>query len=417
MGGVLIVLIVAIMIIDRSQKNPAEIFPYPVPNTKLWPVQSIDTMKQSRDLVREFTADPLSDTHIEHAMREIASSGATYVTISTPYDAGFVPLLTRWVDAARRHNLSVWFRGNLAGWEVWFNYPKINRAEHIAKTKQFIEQNPYLFKDGDFFDPCPECENGHLGDPRFNGDAKGHQSFLKELHDTSARSFQVIDKEITIVFSMNGDVARLLMNPDATSDIGGMVTIDHYVKNCEALASDVTVFSKNADAPVALGEFGVPVPDIHGAMNSEEQALYLDECLDILSRNTDLVAINYWVYSGGSTALWNSAGEALPAAEILKKYYSPENVYGVVIDERGVPIQNALVTTSYRSVPTDTAGYFALPYVPHQNTWISIEANGYESRTIATPPLNKQMVITIESKTGFFKKLLSALQRLITVSP
>ena len=37
-----------------------------------------------------------------------------------------------------KYKLKVWFRGNLAGWEKWFDYEKIGRNTHKIKIKEFI---------------------------------------------------------------------------------------------------------------------------------------------------------------------------------------------------------------------------------------------------------------------------------------
>src|SRR3989344_4870027 len=122
-----------------------------------WEIQSIDTMKYSRDLAREKLQDRSFLVTIDSQVKKIAETGATHVAIGTPYDEEFIPYLKAWVDSARRYNLKVWFRGNFSGWEEWFNYPKIGRAEHLLKLASFISKNPHLFGDGDLFTTCPEC--------------------------------------------------------------------------------------------------------------------------------------------------------------------------------------------------------------------------------------------------------------------
>ena len=121
-----------------------------------WEIQSIDTVKYSRDVAREKAKDFSYDEIIDNQVRLIAETGATHVAIGTPYDSEFVPFLSRWVKAARKYNLNVWFRGNLSGWEGWFGYKKITRAEHIQKIREFILGNGGLFAEGDIFSSCPE---------------------------------------------------------------------------------------------------------------------------------------------------------------------------------------------------------------------------------------------------------------------
>ena len=115
-----------------------------------WKFQSIDTMKSSRDLAREKLNDSSYDIEIEKQVSEIAATGATHIAIATPYDDEFYPILKRWVSAARSHNLNIWFRGNWSGWEGWFEYPKINRDEHIEKTREFILKHKEIFEDATY---------------------------------------------------------------------------------------------------------------------------------------------------------------------------------------------------------------------------------------------------------------------------
>ena len=134
---------------------------------RFFQVQSIDTMKYSRDTAREKLKDVKFDEVIDAQIKNIAATGATHVSLGTPYDEEFLPFLKRWVAAARKYGLKVWFRGNWSGWENWFDYPKFKDGKvHSEKTKKFILENSNLFEDGDVFTACPECENGGPGDPR-----------------------------------------------------------------------------------------------------------------------------------------------------------------------------------------------------------------------------------------------------------
>src|SRR5512145_1714451 len=155
-----------------------------------WQVQSIDTMKYSRDYSRR----GLPDYVIENQIKNIASTGATHVAIGTPYDDEFLPFLTAWVNAARKYRLNVWFRGNWSGWEKWFGYPAINRETHLEKTLQFIKKHSELFMPGDIFTPCPECENGGEGDPRKTGEISDFRRFLIQEYQSCSEEFRRLNK-------------------------------------------------------------------------------------------------------------------------------------------------------------------------------------------------------------------------------
>ena len=115
--------------------NPRNVFA----QTKYWEIQSIDTMKYSRDMARERSGDVVFDRIIESVLEKIKSTGATHVAIGTPYDEEFIPFLRKWVLTARRVGLNIWFRGNFSGWEGWFDYPRISKEEHLEKIEEFIK--------------------------------------------------------------------------------------------------------------------------------------------------------------------------------------------------------------------------------------------------------------------------------------
>lgn len=287
-----------------------------------WQFESIDTMKYSRDLSREKLHDASFDKEIETQIKHIASTGATHVGIATPYDEEFLPILKRWVKSARDNNLKIWFRGNFSGWEGWFGYARINRDQHLNLTKKFIANNHNLFKDGDVFSSCPECENGGPGDPRQNGDVVGHRKFLIDEYNASLQEFKKIGRKVASNYSsMNFDVAKLIMNRATTKKMGGIVTIDHYVKTPQQLNSDITNIAQISGGKVILGEFGAPIPDINGAMSEVEQAEWVEEALDLLSENPNVIGLNYWINTGGSTEIWTKDGTPKAAASELSAFY------------------------------------------------------------------------------------------------
>lgn len=287
-----------------------------------WNVRSIDTMKYSRDLAREKATDEKFATTINEMVEDIANTGATHVAVGTPYSAEFVPYLTLWVDAARRNDINVWFRGNIPGWEGWFEYAKIDREEHKELLKAFLLKNPQLFENGDIFSPCPECENGGSGDPRFTGDVEGFRQFL--IDETELASEIFAEQNVSVManyHSMNGDVAKLVMDPKTTKTLGGVVVVDHYVASADQLVLDVAEYAEMSEGKIILGEFGAPIPDLHGKMTESEQAAWIADALEKLGNEKSLIGINYWVNSGGTTALWKENGSAREAVEVLSQYY------------------------------------------------------------------------------------------------
>lgn len=371
---------------------PAEKVPW-------WPVQSIDTMKFSRDLASAKISDPTFDKIIDSQLKTIAQTRATHVAIGTPYDERFLPFLRRWVKFARQNNLHVWFRGNFAGWEGWFGEKAITRDQHLQKLAKFITKNPDLFADGDIFSSCPECENGGPGDPRKTGDVLGHRLFLISQYQIAKESFAKINKKVAAnYFSMNADVARLIMDPATTKALDKLVVIDHYVPTPEQLLADVKDIAAASHGQVFLGEFGVPIPDINGSMTESEQAKWLDSALSKLEKSPAVAGLNYWVGYGGSTQLWNGNESPRLAAGVLQKYFSPKIISGQVMDQFGNPIRNAKVQDGIKVTHTDRTGHFSLPVIFPANE-LEISAKGYTSLAYQINENDNNLKIVIDKKS------------------
>lgn len=314
----LLVIILAFFLGAKKIQNPPPPKPQP-----LWAIRSVDTVKTSRDLSREKLNDPIFIATVDQQVKNIKQIGATHIAIATPYDEEFKPFLKMWVASARVNNLHVWFRGNFSGWERWFEYQPIDRVTHLAKVEQFILENPEVFEDGDIFTPCPECENGGPGDPRSNKDVLGHRKFLIDEYHKSLESFSKINKKVDSgFFSMNYDVANLIMDQQTTQALGGWVVIDHYVASPKKLSQDAAALAQKSGGKIILGEYGAPINDITGQMNEQEQAQWIEQALTFLSENKTVVGVNYWVNVGGSTGIWDKEGNPKKAVDIIRKFYS-----------------------------------------------------------------------------------------------
>lgn len=346
---------------------------------RFFAAQSIDTMKYSRDLAREKLSDPSFDAVMDAQMRAIAEAGATHAAVGTPYDDEFAPVLERWVLAARRHGLSVWFRGNFSGWEGWFGYGRIDEGEHKRLLASFLARRAYLFEDGDMLSPCPECENGGPGDPRSTKRANGYNRFLADEYDIARAAFGDMGKEVSVYPSMNADVARDVLGRGATESVGDAVLVDHYVKTAEAFSRDISDMHDGLGG-IGVGEFGAPIPDIHGEMSEADQATFVDEALSgLIASGKDIPMVNYWVLQGGSTALLRDDGSPKAAYEALAAYFSPRVVEGFVVDDDGDPVRGATVSIEglgERGKTSRDGSYQVL--APSKATEISFSKEGYE---------------------------------------
>lgn len=353
-------------------------------------------MKYSRDLAREKLNDLEFNKTIDNQIKVIASTGATHVAIGVPYDEEFLPIMHRWVSSARNHNLKVWFRGNLSGWEGWFDYKKIDRSTHSKAIEEYIIKNADLFEDGDLFSSCPECENGGPGDPRHVGDVDGYRNFLVEQTDIVRQSFRKIGKDILPnLHSMNGDVARLVMDKQTTSRVGGYVVVDHYVGTPEKLVADVKDFAKQSGGSIILGEFGAPIPDIHGNMTEQQQAAWVGKALDLLAKERSVVGLNYWTSFGGSTKLWNDNGTERSVANVLRGHFQPAQFKSQVVTWFDIPVGRAQVSEDGKEpIITDNRGFFSLPLVEGSELTVSKEGfNQYRT------PIASNLKIVLEPTT------------------
>lgn len=376
-------------------------------STTSWEIQSIDTMKYSRDLARENITNSEFDKVIDQQVSQISQLGATHVAIGTPYDPEFIPYLTRWVNSARAHGLNVWFRGNFSGWENWFEYEDITTNQHLEKTAEFITNNPNLFVDGDIFTSCTECENGQLGDPRFNGDLAGFRQFIEDLYAVSSESFKSIGKDVeSNFFSMNGDVASLVMDREFSEKIGGIIVVDHYVRDPDKLNSDINRLAEDTGAKIVLGEYGAPIPDIHGEMSETQQAQWVEDSLELLSQNPNLLGINYWVLNAGSTSLLNDDDTLRSAATVLSDYFRPKFVIVDIRNELGFPITNATAISGTNINKANAEGIISIPYI-HDTETILIDAPTYKSIELTADELssNSPIILEKENKNLIFEIL------------
>lgn len=359
--------------------------PVSLGTARFFEVQSIDTMKFSRDMARTKLNDASFDQTIDAQVRLIRDAHATHVAIDTPYDEEFVPMLSRWVAAARKYGLSVWFRGNFSGWEGWFDYPKIDRDEHVRIMKLFIARHGDLFADGDIFSPCPECENGGPGDPRQTGDKDGFNGFLVREYDAANSSFHAIGKKVTIYSSMNSDIAEQVITPETAAKLGGTILIDHYDRSAEGFADTIMKASVAAKSSIGIGEFGAPIDDLNGKLNEAEQADFVKKTLDTIIRSDKKVdVVDYWTLAGGTTALIRDDDFPKPAYSIVSAYYSPHQVQGRITDPSGWPVRGVLITTagSEAHIKSNWMGFYSI-LTPAQEEKITFEKPGFAANTIS----------------------------------
>lgn len=385
---------------------------------RFFEVQSIDTVKYSRDMAIDKMNDTAFDTEINKQVSNIAATGATHIALGTPYDEEFYPFLKRWVDAARKRKLKVWFRGNLSGWEGWFSYKKIDREEHTKGIVEFLQKHSELFESGDIFTSCPECENGGPGDPRFTKDVDGFRTFLTDEYNAVKKVFASQGKTIAAnYYSMNGDVAKLIMDKPTTQALDGVVTIDHYVKDVQTLMADIQDLKESSGGKIMLGEVGAPIPDIHGDMTDQEQEEWIETMFRSILTDDSIIGINYWVNVGGSTELWRSDNSPKKAVETLLSFYRPHYMTGKIMNDVSLPVDDVEVKSKYRKVYSKN-GMYSVPLL--DDTYVQFIKDGYIAVTLdvdsaSSDIFNKDVVMNASEQSviyKFFKTILSIFRSL-----
>lgn len=350
----------------------------------MFKIQAVDTMKYSRDAARNESVTK----QIPKMVALVAEMHPTHIALGTPYDEEFYPVLKLWVLEARKHNLNVWFRGNMSAWEGWFDRKKYrDPLQHHADIAAFIQKHPDLFAKGDIFTPAPEPENGGFGDPRTGEEIKKKFfDFLPESYRNCRDAFARIGIEVTCgYFSTNGDVAKIIPTY-VYQQSGGVQVIDHYVRTPEELIRDIQALYAQNHLPIVLGEFGLPIPDIHGSLSDNEQNRLIEETLSELAKHRTIVhGMNYWTAFGGSTKIFSDNLEPKPAVKTIAQYFSPVHVYGRVLDEWDEPVGgvNVQVEGLSRSVSTSLGEYSVLTL--SSNRKLTAKKDGYITTRMRTP--------------------------------
>jgi hypothetical protein len=375
----------------------------------IWEVCSIDTMKTSRDRARSELSNEAFNTTIEQEVMAIKNTGANYIAIDTPYDDEFLPFLERWVKYAREYDLHVWFRGNWSNWEGWFDHPRdMTPAQHLVKTKTFIIEHPTLFVDEDIFEACPECENtGYWPQPEKD---QQYNDFIQAEVKTTHEAFTKINKHVYSHYvSIIGGRAREVLTKETIGKLNNIVTIDHYIRNPKQISEYFDYFSSYG-ARVLLSENGAPIPSLHGQMDDDQQATYLQGVLDELYVKKDTVlGYNYWVISQGTTQLVTADGTPRKSYTVLQQYFLPFRLTGRITDTAGTQLTNIALSVDggITYVKTDANGVYHAKS-PYKNIRYIINDENYRSvhtsLAAATPgeEITKDFVLTPAHPSLFY---------------
>lgn len=367
----------------------------------LWEYQCIDTMKTSRDKARAWKDREDLDDHINWEMDSIVDMGGNCVALDTPYDEEFKPVLQKWVNSARTHNLKVWYRGNFSSWEGWFEYPKgMTTEEHNKKTFEFIVKNPELFKDGDIFTPSPEAENGGPFNQVEKDEHEVFRTYLISEYQNAKKAFAEIDKDVKVNWlSMNGGFAKRMFDQPTLDKLDRVVSLDHYIKTSPEMGEYINYFYDTFKTKSVIGEFGAPIPDINGKMTEKEQAAFTDELFYELYKHKDkVIGLNYWTLYDGSTALYNQDLSPRPAVDVIRNYFKPMIVDGKIVNDLDENLSGAVIETEDKISKTtaDESGHFKLLLPSKKVNLVITHPNLSEEKVSVTP--NDKRKVSLEVK-------------------
>lgn len=306
--------------------------PPPTTSTQHWAIQSVSSMKETKDKI----CGQDDAAFINQWLDRAKALGVNYVAIETPYDSpscgNSVAYTNAWVSAARAHGLAIWHRHMPLAFEGIYSVPK-TKQDWISQITNYIKANPKLFANGDIFSPIPEPQNGGISGItycansfcQFTG-AADFNSWLRNAMTASKNAFAGIGLNNMKIgyWGFDGFVAWGDNNPDwhgiledATVQQMGNITIDHYPEAVgDTMANDLNELqNRYPNVPIVIGEWGTitttinPVTQVNNDMSAAERP--------------NVVGFNYWhLGMGGNEALINSDFSIKPSYTAVQNFFT-----------------------------------------------------------------------------------------------
>ncbi len=310
-----------------------------------WKLQSVDTMKWSKDTMR----GQKTESEILSLVKKDKKLGLTHMTVDCPYDdySDYDPVIEsgykeKWLNNIRANNMNVWHRQHFNEWEGDYDFQKItprttpsralgDAAGVLAGTDtsswlylhyNYIKTHSSEFVAGDIFSPIAEIENaGYAGatTDQFS-DAMELWEFIRDLITVCNRAFADIGLEDEIYIGFFGHSGYTVMNKidEFTVDCEKFLSIDHYVFDDTTMSSDLDTIIDYFDVPLHIGEWG-------NYQDSDEttNATLVTTIYNVFSGKTDIFGVSYWDDIGGSY-------ESLLNSDLTEKenYYAVQNFFG-----------------------------------------------------------------------------------------
>jgi len=245
-------------------------------------------------------------------------------------------------------------------------------------------------------------------------DIPAHQAFLVQEYLAVKDLFKKLNKDVKAnMFSMNYDIALKVMDPVTTAKLDGVVVIDHYVDTPDTLANDIVALANYSKGKIILGEWGAPIPDIHGNMSEQDQSDWVEKALGRLAYVDQLIGLSYWTNIGGTTSLWNDKIEPKKAVTVLTSYYNPKAITLKIKSDLGLDVKNVKVNLLGKIFTSANNGDILIPAFSKYVS-IKIEAPKYHASTVDIAPGTKEKFITITStEASWWERAWSNFLRLI----
>jgi hypothetical protein len=278
-----------------------------------WVVTSVDTMKESMD----GAGNGLTQAQIDQHINQIAMLGAKYATVDTPIDKPAVYAM--WVQSVRAHGMNVWHRPD----DPAKSNPNATPAILENDIKQFILNNPTLFKPGDILDADDEADSDAYWD-KYDADpsvwwngansttlttaCQEFDNYMLGLKTVSDQAFATIG-----VSGVNDGVRSLnpfwstakCLSDQTIASLGGWLAMDAYfaddstdpafVANAASQAMD-NWHAFRPNAKIILSEYGY---NNNMQVDDATQTAVLHSIFQVFASKSYVYGLNYWVGAGG----------------------------------------------------------------------------------------------------------------------
>lgn len=331
---------VRLVVSSNSQTDSAQLGEFEVYGTDPripWTIQSVDVMKYSKDAICNQPAATTIDTMTGF----IASSGANFVAISTPYDnptcGSSTNLTNSWITSARSKGLHIWHRHMGLSFEGIYDVTKTK--DLTAYTQQIVDyilNNADQFQDGDIFTPTPEPDSAGIsgvtycpGICQFSS-ADEYNRWIQTTQPAVKDAFAKIDKKVQVgYYGHSGFIVWGENNPDwagkglltqATVDsMDGVIAMDTYPETYGGtmVKSLDGAHARWPNARLVIGEWGTIT-----AGNTDQKMVRITDAMTA-SERPYIDGINYWnLGPSGNEGLLDGKYSPLPELQTVKDFYT-----------------------------------------------------------------------------------------------